>query len=279
MGCAGGGRGGSQIQNHGSSIDPIPLSGQTLSKVLSGLPTSQFVVDSGGIPSHVENSNHRAGCFVVPIVDGVREAVRQGSMEPEVDRVLPEVMFQASEVGDDTVPEVVTNSGFRGLVKVDGGLDIESGFLKDDDPPGHRFRSLVCNSSTVIELASPEAIRAALCSRMLRCHSGEGQSMPSLAKDTQTLSITLKRSAGDIREISSAANMLRSYATPDRFSSGYFGDKAPEQPKAVAPERGPDQVHVFQSQREEDVVAVHGVAWEGTQGTERTEASVPSVTL
>jgi len=145
-------------------------------------------------------------------------------MEPEVSRVLPEVMSQASEVGDDTVPEVITDSGFRGLVKVDGCLDVASGFLKDDDPPDHRCRSLVCNSSTVIELASPEAIQVALCSRMLRCHSGEGQSMPSLAKDTQTLSITLKRSAGDIREISSAASMKGTYATPDRSSSGYFGD-------------------------------------------------------
>ena len=158
-------------------------------------------------------------------------------MEPEVDRVLSEVMFQASEVGDDTVPEVSTHSGFRCLVKIDGGLDIAGSFLEDGDPPDYPCRSLVCNSSTVGELASPEAIRAARCSRMLRCHSGEGQSMPSLAKDTQTLSITLKRSAGDIREISSAANMKETYATPDRSSSGYFGDTAPgkleEPPKMI----------------------------------------------
>jgi len=47
--------------------------------------------------------------------------------------------------------------------------------------------------------------------------------MPSLAKDTQTLSITLKRSAGDIREISSAANMSRIYAIPEHFSRYFSG--------------------------------------------------------
>jgi hypothetical protein len=180
-------------------------------------------MDSGGIPPHVENCYHCAGRFIVAIVDGMREAVRQGSVEPEVDRVLTEVMLQTSEIGDDTVSEVITNSGVRGLIKVDGGLDVMSGFLEDDDPPSHRCPSLVCNSSTVSELASPEAIRVALCSRTPRCHSGEGQPMPSLAKDTQTLSITLKRSAGDIREISSAANIGQTYAIPDHFSRHFSG--------------------------------------------------------
>jgi hypothetical protein len=114
---------------------------------------------------------------------------------------------RGAEVGDDTVSEVVTHSGFRRLVKVDGVLDVASGVFEDDDLPDHRRRSLVCNSSTVSEPASPESSRAALCTRTLRCHSGEGQSMPSLAKETQRLSITLNRSAGDIREISSAASM------------------------------------------------------------------------
>ena len=165
-------------------------------------------------------------------------------MESEVESVLSEVMFQASEVGDDTVPEVSPHSGFRCLVQVDGGLDFASGFLEDDDPPDHPCRSLVCNASTVSALASPEAIRAARCSRMFRCHSGEGISMPSLAKDTQRLSITLKRSAGDIREISSAANMKEAYAALDRSSSGYFGDTAPGKLAEAPLGRGVKRVQV-----------------------------------
>jgi hypothetical protein len=101
-------------------------------------------MDSGGIPPHVENCYHCAGRFIVAIVDGMREAVRQGSVEPEVDRVLTEVMLQTSEIGDDTVSEVITNSEVRGLVKVDDGLDVMSGFLEDDDPPSASFWKLGC---------------------------------------------------------------------------------------------------------------------------------------